>query len=166
MHKFFSVLKKVEERLIAIFLAAMVIDIFVATFGRYTTLFSFPWAEELSRFLMIWVVFVGAGAVAGEGGHYGVDIVVANLSHRGQKICMVLTNFFLAIFCIFVAYYGMGNVISQFEKGQISPAMHIPIWIMYMSVIIGCVLVLIQFTYHSVVAIREMNRAERSESAE
>lgn len=166
MHKFFSGLKKAEERLIAIFLAAMVIDIFVATFGRYTTLFSLPWAEELSRYLMIWVVFIGAGAVAGDGSHYGVDIIVANLPPLGQKICLILTDIFIAAFCIFVAYYGMQNVISQFQKGQVSSAIHIPIWIMYMAVIIGCILVLLQYIYHSVITIRNMNHNEEGENAE
>lgn len=165
MQKFFSGLKKVEETLTAIFLVAMVLDVFIATVGRYTALFSLPWAEELSRFLMIWLVFVGAGAVAGEGGHYGVDIVVTNLPRLGQKICLILTDIFISAFCIFVAWYGMQNVISQFQKAQQSPAMHVPIWIMYLSVIIGCVLVLLQYVYHSVITIRKMNQEEKGELA-
>ena len=58
MKRFFDGLKKAEEKLIAVLLAVMVIVIFAATIGRYTMLFSLPWAEELARYLMIWTVAV------------------------------------------------------------------------------------------------------------
>ena len=164
MKRFFDGLKKAEEKLIAVLLAVMVIVIFAATIGRYTMLFSLPWAEELARYLMIWTVFIGAGAVAGEGGHYGVDIVIANLPPLGKKICYVLQEITVSAFCVFVAHYGMLNVISQRQKAQLSPAMQIPIWTMYLAVIIGLVLVFTQNIYHSVIAFRELDREKKEGS--
>ena len=58
MKKIIDFLDNFEEKIITIILPLMVIVVFMATFFRYTGLANFPWAEELSRYLMIWIVFL------------------------------------------------------------------------------------------------------------
>ena len=44
-------------------LAAMSVIIFTNVVLRYTTSQSIEWAEEVSRHMMIWLTFIGAGPV-------------------------------------------------------------------------------------------------------
>jgi TRAP-type C4-dicarboxylate transport system permease small subunit len=47
-------------------------------------------SEEVSRWLFIWMTFLGAIVALKEHGHLGVDMVVQKLSPLGKKICLAL----------------------------------------------------------------------------
>ena len=154
MKKIFDGFKRIQENISAFLLAVMVIDIFVATFCRYTTIVAVPWAEEVARYSMIWLIFIAAGAAAAEGAHFGVDIVIANLPRKGKMVCYVIQSVIVPVFCGFAAYYGVANVITQKINHQLSPSMQIPIWIMYTSVIFALVTFGIQTIYYNVNLLR------------
>jgi TRAP-type C4-dicarboxylate transport system permease small subunit len=59
MKKVLDFFENFEEKSLSVILSAMVITIFIATFFRFTKIMIIPWAEELARYLMIWLVFFG-----------------------------------------------------------------------------------------------------------
>jgi C4-dicarboxylate transporter DctQ subunit len=152
-----------QENIITVLLPLMCIVIFMATVFRYTKTIALPWAEEFARFTMIWIIFIGAGAAAKDGSHFGVDIVVANLPKTGKKICYIIQNILVVAFCGFVTYWAMKNIRIQYVNGQVSPAMHIPVWFMYMSVVLGCVTVAIQYVVHNIKLYKDLDAAETAE---
>ncbi len=54
-------------------LGAMAAMVFVNVALRFTTDRSLLWVEETSRYLMIWLTFLGSGLVLRYGGHVGID---------------------------------------------------------------------------------------------
>jgi hypothetical protein len=54
-------------------LGAMAVMVFVSVSLRYLTDDAILWAEELSRYLMIWLTLIGVGPVLRLGGHVAVD---------------------------------------------------------------------------------------------
>ena len=40
---------------------------------RFLTDYSILWVEEVSRYTMVWLTFIGAGLVLRYGGHIGID---------------------------------------------------------------------------------------------
>jgi len=75
--------------LIALALAAMVVLVFGNVVLRYVFNSGIAVSEELSRWLFVWITFLGAVAAIKENAHLGTDMLVSRLSVRGKKVCMV-----------------------------------------------------------------------------
>jgi TRAP-type C4-dicarboxylate transport system permease small subunit len=77
------------EILIAGFLAVMVVMVFGNVVLRYAFNSGIVVSEELSRWLFLWVTFLGAVVALKEGAHLGSDFLVSRLPVLGKKICLV-----------------------------------------------------------------------------
>lgn len=75
-----------------VLLAAMACIIFTNVALRYLTNQSIEWAEEVSRHMMIWLTFLGAGPVLRYGGH----IAVENLQDALPKAMAIAVRVFVA----------------------------------------------------------------------
>ena len=69
-------LSKTEEFLLGILLTTASIVLFANVVARYVFNWGFPWAEELVRYEIIWMVFLGGSIAARQGLHIGVDLLV------------------------------------------------------------------------------------------
>ncbi|UFS77809.1 TRAP transporter small permease [Tardiphaga sp. 37S4] len=76
----------------AVLLAAMVILVFGNVVLRYVFNSGIAISEELSRWLFVWMVFLGAIVGLREHAHLGVDSFVKLLSPTGRKICYALSH--------------------------------------------------------------------------
>jgi TRAP-type C4-dicarboxylate transport system permease small subunit len=78
------------EAVIAAMLAVMVVLVFGNVVLRYLFNSGITVSEEVSRWLFIWMTFLGAIVALHEHGHLGVDMVVQRLPPLGKKICLGL----------------------------------------------------------------------------
>lgn len=150
MKKVLDFFDNFEERMLVIILPIMVITIFMATFFRFTKLMSVPWAEELARYLMIWLVFLGIGAGAKENKHFTVDNVVMAFPKSTHRAFFILRTIIIVSYSVIIAYIGTGLIKSLRLMNQSSPALRVPIWTMYAAIIVGMILMIIrtlQFAY-------------------
>ncbi|MCD8139078.1 MAG: TRAP transporter small permease [Planctomycetaceae bacterium] len=149
-----------EEFFIAFFLTIMVVAVFLATVGRYTALFSMPWADELSRYLCVRVVFLGIGAGARHNAHFIVDILPAMLSPRHRRWQRIFVTVFVVCFMGVLVYYS-GSMVSRIVRmNQISASMRIPMWSVYIAIPIGCLLMAVR-TIQACVASMKTEAAAR-----
>jgi len=81
---------KVFEVVIALFLALMVVLVFGNVVLRYGFNSSISMSDEVSRWLFVWVTFLGAVVALQRHEHLGVDMLVDRLPVLGKKICLVL----------------------------------------------------------------------------
>jgi TRAP-type C4-dicarboxylate transport system permease small subunit len=77
------------EVLIALALALMVVLVFGNVVLRYGFNSGITVSEEVSRWLFVWVTFLGAIVALKEHGHLGSDMLVSRLPTAGKKICLV-----------------------------------------------------------------------------
>ncbi len=80
---------RLVELLIAAFLAAMVVMVFGNVVLRYAFNSGIIVSEELSRWLFLWVTFLGAIVALKEHAHLGSDFLVARLPPAGRKACLI-----------------------------------------------------------------------------
>jgi TRAP-type transport system small permease protein len=73
-------------------LALMVVLVFGNVVLRYAFNMGITVSEELSRFLFVWMTFLGAIIAFREHGHLGVDMVVSRLPTIGKKACLVVSQ--------------------------------------------------------------------------
>src|ERR1044072_7594549 len=82
---------------IAACLAAMVVLVFTNVVMRYLFNSGIPTSEELSRWLLVWLTFLGAIVALRQHAHLGVDTLVRALPRRGRLACF-LTTYALVVY--------------------------------------------------------------------
>ena len=78
--------------LIVLCLAAMCVLVFTNVVLRYAFNTGITVSEELSRWLFVWLTFLGAIIAMREHGHLGMDSLVVRLPTIGKKICLVASQ--------------------------------------------------------------------------
>lgn len=73
-------------------LAIMVVLVFGNVVLRYTANSGITVSEQLSRWLFVWLTFMGAVVALREHGHLGTDVLVSRLPAVGKKVCLVLAQ--------------------------------------------------------------------------
>lgn len=97
---------KVLELVMVICLAAMCLMVFGNVILRHFFNSGINIAEELSRFMFIWLTFLGAIVAMRESGHLGVDILVRRLSGKPRFIAVLLGQV-LVLACCGVLLWGL-----------------------------------------------------------
>ncbi len=91
--------------LIALALAVMVVMVFGNVVLRYAFNSGIAISEEVSRWLFVWITFLGAIVAVRERGHLGTDFLLARLPPLGQRICLAL-SYALMIGCTWLLFSG------------------------------------------------------------
>ena len=86
-------------------LALMVLLVFGNVVLRYAFNSGISVSEELSRWLFIWVTFLGAIVALREHAHLGTDMLVSRLPVIGKKICLV-TGQLLMLYLTWLLFQG------------------------------------------------------------
>jgi TRAP-type C4-dicarboxylate transport system permease small subunit len=81
---------KLLDALVALALAIMVVLVFGNVVLRYAFNTGITVSEEVSRWLFVWLVFLGAIVALKEHAHLGSDMLVSRLPVAGKKVCLVL----------------------------------------------------------------------------
>jgi len=80
-------------------LAVMVVLVFGNVVLRYGFNSGFTVSEELSRWLFVWMTFLGAVIALNEGTHLGTDTLVSRIPVAGQKLCFVAGHLLMLFIC-------------------------------------------------------------------
>jgi len=95
---------RLVEFMLVVMLSAMVVMVFGNVVLRYGFNDSIISSEELSRFLFIWITFLGAIVTLRENGHLGVDSVVRMLSLKGKRAAAIASNLMMIGCCALMLY--------------------------------------------------------------
>jgi TRAP-type C4-dicarboxylate transport system permease small subunit len=90
---------KALDALIALFLAIMVVLVFGNVVLRYAFNSGISVSEEVSRWLFVWLTFLGAIVALKEHRHLGTDLLVSRLPIAGKKACLVLGQLLMLYIC-------------------------------------------------------------------
>jgi TRAP-type C4-dicarboxylate transport system permease small subunit len=93
------------ELVLVLCLAAMVAMVFGNVVLRYAFDSGIAVSEELSRYVFVWLTFVGAVVVARENAHMGVETLVARFGPAGRRVCMGLSDA-LVLACCAIFFWG------------------------------------------------------------
>ena len=92
MKKILTVYTKILEAIIAVLLAIMVVLVFGNVVLRYGFNSGIIVSEELSRWMFIWVTFLGSIVALREHGHLGTTFVLNAIPYWAKRICLVASH--------------------------------------------------------------------------
>ena len=105
-------------------LALMTAMVFLNVALRYLFNDSIIASEELSRWLLVWLTFIGAVVALKEGAHLGTEMVTSRLPKIGKKICAILAGL-LMIHATWVLLQG-SLIQSKIDFTMTAPASGLP----------------------------------------
>ncbi|UFJ40779.1 TRAP transporter small permease [Brevibacillus humidisoli] len=114
---------------IALSLAFMAVLVFGNVVLRYLFNSGITWSEEMSRFLFVWLVFLGAIGALKDNMHLGMDIVVNLLPRKGKKLVFVISNI-LVLYVLWLFLEGSWKM-TLLNMDSKSPATGLPLAFMY-----------------------------------
>lgn len=150
-----KILDRIEEAFCGTALLVTTIVLFVNVVLRYVFSASTSWAEELIKYLMIWIAFIGGSICVREGAHVSIDFFYEYLSEKGMKIVLTIVNSIAVVFCFLMTIYGMKTIQFTIDTGQVSPALQVPMWIPYLAIPLGFILMTIRYVQEIVKAIKK-----------
>jgi TRAP-type C4-dicarboxylate transport system permease small subunit len=136
-------LNKITEIVVMVLMAAISVIIFGQVVCRYVFNHSLYWSEEVGRYILVWITFLGASVGVKRYAHIGIDFLYNKARGFFKKIIdfaiVILGIFFAGIICYF------GYRFSYFVRFQKSAALLMPMTIPYASICVGGFLMLIHF---------------------
>jgi C4-dicarboxylate transporter DctQ subunit len=126
----------------------MTLTVIVQVFLRYVFSFSLSWSEEVARYLMIWVAFLGGSLALQKGLHIGVELFLVRVSSRTRRWVSILSKMFVLIFLIYLTIGGLK--ITWAVRDQSSPALLFSMAYAYLSAPVGGFFMALQ-TIHSLI---------------
>ncbi|MCQ1531822.1 TRAP transporter small permease [Lutispora saccharofermentans] len=135
INKVSDLLDKICSVILVAMLAGMVLTTSLQIICRvfFTAL---SWSEEVTRYLLVWSTFLGAGCVYKKGGHISVTFAQEKLPQKLQKVAQVLVHLLCGALFAIAVYYGFKYMDKQ--GTQLSAALRIPMSLMYMAIPLGC----------------------------
>ena len=150
-----------EEYILVYSMMFSVALVFLQVIMRYVFSSSLSWSEELARYLFLWQIWLGASYAVKERKHLRIEAVQSMIKSASGKIRFELVALFLwLVFSIFMVYKGGELVKLLFVRGQVSPAMRVPMAYAYASVPVGCLLMSIRLIAEIRTMFKEYSSAE------
>jgi len=117
--------------LMAATVAILIVPVTLQVISRYTALIpSWIWTEELSRFLFIWMIMLGAMIGVREGSHFVVD-VLPDLAPRPTAFLQIVSDFFVLVFALVFVWWGIEFV--RFGWDQSSELAELPMAFIFVA---------------------------------
>lgn len=135
MDKLENAFVELNKWALILLLGAMSVIVFTNVSLRYLTNFSIPWAEEVARYMMVWMTFIGAGLTLRYGGHVAIGNVMEALSPTAQRILRAVIV--LCLFAFFAIMIWVGYNYAMRMRFQLTPATRIPFAYVYAAIPVG-----------------------------
>ena len=119
-------------------LGLMVVMVFGNVVLRYGFNSGLMMSEELSRWLFVWMTFLGSVIAMRRHSHLGSDTIVMKLPLVGKKICFVAAHVLMLAMCVIMAKGAWDQVVINYAST--SPVMQLSMAWIYASGLVFAVL--------------------------
>jgi TRAP-type transport system small permease protein len=131
-NKLYSRLITGTKVLTAVLLACMVAIVFANVVARYYLSASLAWSEELARFMLIWLVFLGAILAYVDNEHLGLDLFVKKMPKKAALALACVTDL-LVLYALWLVLWG-GYLMTVDSWEWNAPATDIPFGYTYIII--------------------------------
>lgn len=133
----------VLSKTLVVIMSIMVINVLWQVFTRYVTGDPSSFTDELARYLMIWIGVLGAAYVSGRNLHVAIDILPQRQNKRMQKKLKVIVTLLIILFVFFAFVIGGSRLVYiSYVLGQQSPALRLPLAVVYVIIPISGLLIM------------------------
>jgi len=140
-------LTRLENIALGILLLSMTAFSIIQVVTRYIFKIPLPWIEELTRYLMIWMVFIASALAVNQRAHLKVDIFELILSKKKFCYLNIGVQCLIVLFALFFVVAAFQFLRDQLSAGQVSPAMQVSMAWPLTALLVGGLLMVVQGVY-------------------
>jgi TRAP-type C4-dicarboxylate transport system permease small subunit len=122
------------EWLLMSILGMMVVLVFGNVVLRYGFNSGIVFSEEVSRFLFVWMVFLGSVLMLKDNGHLGVHTLTKKMPLAGKKVCKFLSDLITLGCCVLLTVGGWKVVVLNLPN--IAPVSEISLGVVFTAVLV------------------------------
>ena len=140
MKKALNILARLEEFLLATIIIAMTIIFSGSVFTRAISPELFrhlAWVDEATRYLMVWMVFLGLGLAFQRGRHIAMDTLQEHLPRALRIFVRKTIDAAGLMFCAFIVWFGTDITLLVLRSGQSSPTLGVSTALLYAALPTG-----------------------------
>jgi TRAP-type C4-dicarboxylate transport system permease small subunit len=142
-----------EEIVCAFVLTVLVVSISTAVLFRYVFNSPLAWPDELARYTLVWLTFIGAPLATKSHSHIVVDFAGLFLPERPRLLVALAVHTIVIVFLAVFFVYGL--LLVQRMWVAVSPALSIRVGYVYLCIPLGTALIMVHM-------IHELTRTARA----
>ncbi|MXV95729.1 MAG: TRAP transporter small permease [Gemmatimonadetes bacterium] len=100
-----------------------------------------PWSEEVSRFCFIWLSLLGASLAVEHRAHFRFEQVTKKLAPRAKRVVEAGARVAVLVFSLLLI--GTGIALIDLTAGERSPALNLPVALVYAAAPVSGVLMVV-----------------------
>ena len=116
--------------------------------ARYIFNYGLVWSDELVRYSLLWITFIGSAVLVRYKQHLAIDIFEKTMPHRVRAVAYYFTHVIILCVAVIFIWQGTGQALRQ--ASQVSPGTGIPVGIVYIIIPISGVYMVCYATYNMV----------------
>ena len=129
---------KIFDVLVVVGMAVISLLIFANVVLRYGFSSGIPFAVEVSRVILVWVIFLGSVVALAKGAHLGVDSLVVRLPRTARFVCF-LVSYGLMLWCCWLLARGSWSL-TLIEWNNVQALSGIPVGAFYAAAFAAAIL--------------------------
>jgi TRAP-type C4-dicarboxylate transport system permease small subunit len=134
---------KILSIALILIMAVMVVNVLWQVFTRFIVGDPSSFTDELARYLMIWLGILGAAYVSGRNMHVAIDVLPLRSSDKTQRKLKRVVYVLIIVFALFAMVIGgLRLVYITYVLNQYSPALQIPLAVVYFAIPLSGVLII------------------------
>lgn len=157
MEKISALLDKITLTIAAILLVTITVIVNWGVFCRYVLFAPLPWSEQIPKYAMIWMGFLGASVGISRNRHIGFDILVTRLPSMIRKLVIIAGHILILFFLVIMTIYGVSFAFAVGFSSN-APMLPIPMFYLFLAVPIGGIFMILQAMIRLVSDVMRFNR--------
>ena len=145
MEKLSVFLDKITLTTASILLVLIAVIVNWGVFCRYVLFAPLPWSEQIPKYAMIYMGFLGASVGISKNRHIGFDILVTRLPSMIGKLIIIAGRILILFFLVMMTIYGVSFALAVGFSSN-APMLPIPMFYLFLAVPIGGVFMILQAT--------------------
>ncbi len=149
-------------------MVSMTIVIFIITtytvFTRYILNIVPSWSEEIPRYLLVWITYLGAGLAIKFKEHISLDVFFNLMPLRARQVGHFFLNGLVAIVAVIMVVYGIG-LVNHFGEDLMESIPVTNFWL-YLAMPVSGTLMLLYLVQDTWKRVRDFGKAEAASGSE
>lgn len=142
--EFMDFVDSLVKKLLIFMMMCVVCCVLLQVLGRYIPFIKpFTWTEEIARWLLVWLTFLGASHVAKASSYTRVDYFVNKLSPKAKKYVGIFDKLCMLAFSGYFAFKSL-IVFTTVSVHELGPATQLPMLLVRTSVFVGMAITFLQ----------------------
>lgn len=142
MNKLFNKVQNGINWVTGICLMALCLIVFVQVIMRKCFGHSFSWSEELTRYIFVWIIYLGVNLGIRDNMQFKIDILETYLKEKGKRILLIIQNAISIIACLAGIYGSIFLIQAGFS--QKSPTLQVLMGFIYLVFPMGFALDIVE----------------------